>query len=51
MIGIDTNILARYYIQDESDTEAQNQHLAAKIFLNLNKNYLFAKPLCWNLNG
>lgn len=30
MIGIDTNILARYYIQDESDAEAKKQHLAAK---------------------
>ena len=30
MIGLDTNILARYYIQDESDLEAGKQHLAAK---------------------
>lgn len=30
MIGLDTNILARYYIQDESDTEAQKQHELAK---------------------
>ena len=32
MIGLDTNILARYYIQDESDTEAERQHqLALKL--------------------
>jgi predicted nucleic-acid-binding protein len=24
MIGLDTNVLARYYIQDEADSEAQN---------------------------
>lgn len=30
MIGLDTNILARYYIDDEDDTEAQKQQLAAK---------------------
>ncbi len=29
MIGLDTNILARYYIQDEGDEEAEKQHLAA----------------------
>jgi 23S rRNA (guanosine2251-2'-O)-methyltransferase len=27
---IDTNILARYYIQDESDSEAEKQHLSAR---------------------
>ncbi len=32
MIGLDTNILARYYIQDESDTETEKQHkLALKL--------------------
>lgn len=30
MIGLDTNILARYYIQDEADGEAQKQHELAK---------------------
>ena len=29
MIGLDTNILARYYIQDKSDTEAEKQHKSA----------------------
>lgn len=29
MIGLDTNILARYYIADESDAEATSQHRAA----------------------
>ena len=30
MIGLDTNILARYYVSDEDDGEAQKQQLAAK---------------------
>lgn len=30
MIGVDTNILARYYIQDEDDSEADWQRLAAR---------------------
>jgi predicted nucleic-acid-binding protein len=30
MIGLDTNILARYYIDDEADAEAQRQRLAAR---------------------
>lgn len=30
MIGLDTNILARYYVQDESDAEAKHQHEAAR---------------------
>ncbi|WP_298611432.1 type II toxin-antitoxin system VapC family toxin [uncultured Thiothrix sp.] len=30
MIGLDTNILARYYVDDENDVEAQKQQIAAK---------------------
>ena len=30
MIGLDTNVLARYYIEDKSDDQAQRQRLAAK---------------------
>lgn len=30
MIGLDTNVLARYYVQDESDAEATQQHEAAR---------------------
>lgn len=29
MIGLDTNVLARYYVADESDAEAARQHKAA----------------------
>ena len=30
MIGLDTNVLARYYVRDESDPEAGKQRSAAK---------------------
>ena len=30
MIGLDTNILARYYIQDKADKEAEKQHKSAR---------------------
>ena len=30
MIGLDTNILARYYIHDKSDAQAQRQRIAAR---------------------
>jgi len=30
MIGLDTNVLARYYIDDDADAEAQRQRVAAR---------------------
>ncbi len=30
MIGLDTNVLARYYIDDEADAEAKRQRLVAR---------------------
>lgn len=33
MIGLDTNVLARYYIHDESDAEALRQHQAARLLI------------------
>lgn len=30
MIGLDTNVLARYYVEDKADAEAQRQRLAAR---------------------
>ena len=30
MIGLDTNVLARYYIDDDADAEAQRQRAAAR---------------------
>ncbi len=33
MIGLDTNVLARYYIEDEGDHEAQHQRQAARALI------------------
>ena len=33
MIGLDTNVLARYYIEDAADAQAQKQRLAARRLL------------------
>lgn len=33
MIGLDTNILARYYVRDRGDAEAERQHEAARQLL------------------
>lgn len=30
MIGLDTNVLARYYVEDKADAEAQRQRIAAR---------------------
>ena len=33
MIGLDTNVLARYYVEDRSDAEAERQRMAARRLL------------------
>ncbi|MCX7167912.1 MAG: hypothetical protein NTV11_16785 [Rhodocyclales bacterium] len=30
MIGLDTNVLARYYVEDRKDAEADRQRMAAR---------------------
>ena len=30
MIGLDTNVLARYYVEDKTDSEAQRQRIVAR---------------------
>ena len=35
MIGLDTNVLARYYVEDDADTESQRQRLAARRLIGL----------------
>jgi len=32
MIGLDTNVLARYYVADKADAEAAEQHEAARSY-------------------
>ncbi len=55
MIGLDTNILARYYIQDESDTEAKKQQLLAKDMIESGQTLMVCKTVLlefeWVMRG
>jgi len=49
MIGLDTNVLARYYIQDESDEEARKQHEAARILMESGEPLMVCKTVLLEL--
>ncbi len=49
MIGFDTNILARYYIQDEADSEAQKQHELARKLIESKQPLLVCKTVLLEL--
>ncbi|MBL0711327.1 MAG: type II toxin-antitoxin system VapC family toxin [Colwellia sp.] len=49
MIGLDTNVLARYYIDDESDAEATKQHLLAKKLIESGKPLFVSKTVMLEL--
>ena len=55
MIGLDTNILARYYIQDEADTEAEKQHKSARKLLESGEPLMVCKTVIlefeWVMQG
>lgn len=55
MIGLDTNVLARYYIEDEDDKEATQQRLAAQRLIEAGKPLLVCKTamleLEWVMRG
>jgi predicted nucleic-acid-binding protein len=55
MIGLDTNILARYYISDESDAEAGRQHRAAARLIDSGEPLLVCKTVVlefeWVMRG
>jgi predicted nucleic-acid-binding protein len=55
MIGLDTNILARYYIQDESDSEAEKQHKLALKLIESGKPLMVCKTVIlefeWIMRG
>lgn len=55
MIGLDTNILARYYIQDESDDEAQRQHTLAREIIDSEQPVMVCKTVLlefeWVMRG
>ena len=49
MIGLDTNILARYYIQDEADDEAQKQHELARKLIESEQSLMVCKTVLLEL--
>ncbi len=55
MIGLDTNILARYYIQDKADTEAKKQHESARKLIESGKPLMVCKTVIlefeWVMRG
>ena len=51
MIGLDTNILARYYIDDDADSQAQSQRLAARRLLDSGQLLMVSKSVLLELEG
>lgn len=49
MIGLDTNVLARYYIDDDADAEAQRQRLAARGLIESGKPLMVSKSVILEL--
>ncbi|MBK9326036.1 MAG: type II toxin-antitoxin system VapC family toxin [Hydrogenophilales bacterium] len=49
MIGLDTNVLVRYYVQDESDAEAQRQHDAARRLIESGEPLMVSKSVLLEL--
>ena len=55
MIGLDTNVLARYYIDDKADEEAQKQQIIAKNLIESGKKLMVCKTVLlefeWLMRG
>jgi predicted nucleic-acid-binding protein len=49
MIGLDTNVLARYYIDDEADEQAQRQRLAARRLIESGQPLMVSKTVVLEL--
>jgi predicted nucleic-acid-binding protein len=49
MIGLDTNVLARYYIEDRQDTEAARQRLAARRLIDSGQPLMVCKTVILEL--
>ncbi|MET3106476.1 putative nucleic-acid-binding protein [Oxalobacteraceae bacterium GrIS 2.11] len=49
MIGLDTNILARYYIEDTADKEAQRQRIASKKLIESGRPLMVCKTVILEL--
>ena len=55
MIGLDTNILARYYIDDDADAQAQGQRVAARRLIESGRPLMVSKSVIlefeWVMRG
>ena len=55
MIGLDTNVLARYYIDDKADEEAQKQQIIAKNLIESGKKLMVCRTVLlefeWVMRG
>ena len=53
--GLDTNVLARYYVEDQGDTQAQRQRIAAQAIIESGQPLAVAKTVLleleWVLRG
>ena len=49
MIGLDTNVLARYYIEDKSDAEAGRQRMAAQRLIESGRPLMVCKTVILEL--
>ncbi len=49
MIGLDTNVLARYYIEDKRDAESDRQKLAARQLIDSGRPLMVAKTVILEL--
>lgn len=49
MIGLDTNVLARYYIDDAADSEAQRQRVAARRLIESGQPLMVSKSVILEL--
>lgn len=49
MIGLDTNVLARYYIDDATDAQAQQQRLAARRLIDSGRALMVSKTVVLEL--
>jgi predicted nucleic-acid-binding protein len=49
MIGLDTNVLARYYVDDAADSEAQRQRMAARRLIESGQPLMVSKSVVLEL--
>lgn len=49
MIGLDTNVLARYYVEDNGDAEAQRQRLVARRLIESGQPLMVSKTVILEL--